>query len=267
MRITQRFLEEITDVINYLNKQVYPPPFNPVLAVSSALFLTLAAALSSKPLFSAVIISLSLLLLLISRSPIYTWVKVMFYISLWVIIVSAPLPFITPGEPITRLSLDLISLEMTSEGFDTAIRFVIRVISAAAIFTSFTTILGWKGMCEGLFGLKVPKEIIFIVNLLIIKIPILTRSLASMLLAREARIINKIKIQGLWNMLSTVVGELIIKSYERSLMIERAIRARSFKSNLLIDPPYKNKYRCCREDLFLIITTFIVFGLGLLMGF
>ena len=146
----------------------------------------------------------------------------------WAALASAPLPFITHGKSIASLSLGFIGLSISREGVDLMVTFILRVVSAAAIFTSFAQIMGWRRIIRGLEGLRMPRELGLILNLSIIHIPIFLRETLKMLSARESRIMRKIRFRDIWGVLSMVVGDLILRIYERAWRINNAIEARSF---------------------------------------
>jgi len=233
---TSKFLESIAETINSLNKEVNPSFFNPTIAMLSALILTGTAAFSYNLKLQFLIFSLSVLLVLLTRSPIYQWIKLLIFILIWAIIVSIPLLFITHGEPLVSFLLGPIKLRLSQEGFNVMIKFISRVVTSTAIFTSFITIMGWKNIINGLEGLKLPQELIFLINVFIINIPLFLKETSKMLFVREARIMRKSSFKELWIVLATVVGDILLRSYEHAWRLEKAIKARNFNSKFLKKP-------------------------------
>jgi len=225
--LTARFLEILAATVDSLNIGLNPT-FNPTIVVVSALILTGTVAFSKGFTLPVLILVVSVVLILLTRSPIRTWCKIPLLISVWATMVSVPLPFITSGQVITHMSLGWIKLEFTREGLDMMVTFVSRVAAAGAIFTSFAFIMGWRGIVRGLEGLRIPRELGLLLNLSIIHIPLFLREAAKMLSARESRIVRKIRLKEVWGVLSTVVGDLLLRSYERTWTLEKAIRARTF---------------------------------------
>lgn len=203
---------------------------NPSVALVSALILTGAVAFSRNFEFPVAMMILSLVLVILTRTPIRPWIRITLLILAWVTFVSVPLPFITPGESVINLSLSSIELRVTREGLYVMMAFISRTVSAASIFTSFSLMMGWRGIIRGLEGIRVPREITLLLNLSIIHIPLTLREASKMLSARDARIMKEIGLKDLWTMLATVVGDLLLRSYERAWRLEKAIRARSFES-------------------------------------
>jgi energy-coupling factor transporter transmembrane protein EcfT len=82
-----------------------------------------------------------------------------------------------------------------------------------------------------LSAVKAPKEIVRALSSTLVFIPILTKDACRMLAAREARIIKK-NVSLSWKILSTVVGDLILRGFERAERIDRAVSARTFGDNI-----------------------------------
>jgi len=103
--LTNRFLEGLTETVDSLNSAANPTFFNPTIAVLSALIFTGAASFSYDFRLPTLIFFMSVALILISRSSTRMWFRVIIFISVWADVVSAPIPFITPGDPLAGLSL------------------------------------------------------------------------------------------------------------------------------------------------------------------
>jgi len=127
-----------------------------------------------------------------------------------------------------HIALGYIELSVSREGLNTMLGFVLRVVSSAAMFTSLAFVLGWRRIVMGLEGLRMPRELGSLLNLSVIHIPLFLRETIKMLSARESRIMRRITFKKVWEVLSTVVADLIIRSYERAWIVEKAIKARTF---------------------------------------
>jgi energy-coupling factor transporter transmembrane protein EcfT len=227
--LTFRFLENLTEAFRQLNNVPSNLPFNPALSALSALILTGAAALSYDLKIPIMILFISMVLIsVLNHSFLSPWIKTMLFALTWASIVSAPLPFITAGEVLVELPIWLTTLKVSFEGICLAASLITRVTASVAIFTAFIMVMGWRGIIAGFEELRMPKELSFMLNLSIISIPIFLRETLNMLLAREARIMRKIKIRNVWRMLATVIGELMLRGYERAWRLDKSIRARSF---------------------------------------
>ena len=264
-KLTQRFLEGLAETINTLNREVVNPPFNPTITVLSALIFTSLAAFALDFKIPLLILTISIVLMVLTQAPIYSWIRIILFIFFWATIVSIPLPFITPGKPLIELSIPLTTLKISFEGLDLMINFIARVVSAAAIFTTFILMLGWRKTVEGLEGLKIPREIVLFLMLSIIHIPLFLREISKMLSAREARIVKKVKFKQIWGILATVIGDLLLKSHEHAWRLEKAIEARSLVS---LNFPWKNsvKMKVGGKDLvllLLLVICILIFFVGL----
>ena len=228
--LTERFLRSLAEAMDSLNIEPTSTSLNPTIAVLSVLGLTVSAAFSYGFILPVLILAVSVALILLTRSPVRKWIKILLFASVWAAIVSGPLPFITPGEPIAASSLGLIELEISREGLNTMITFISRVVAATAVFTSLAFAMGWRRIVTGLEGLRIPPQLGLLLNLSIIHIPLFLRETVKMLSARESRIMRKTRVREVWGVLSTVVGDLLLRSYEHAWRLEKAIKARSFKS-------------------------------------
>ena len=255
------FLEDLTETINTLNYEPNSKFFNSSIAMFSALILTGLASFSFNPKLQLLILALSFILMFLAYSRLYSWLKIILITTLWATIVSIPLIFTTPGNLI-NMSLGLLELKISLDGVYLMTTFTIRIVAAGALFTAFIFILGWRRTMEGLKGLKIPNGIISLLFLSIIYIPSIIREIARMLSAREARILRRAKLREIWYVLASIVGDLILRSYERAWKLEKAIKARSFTSN----PPTigKSKMEVWINDLTLLILTFCILTLGFL---
>jgi len=176
--------------------------------------------------------------------------------------VSLPLPFITLGQPVARLSLGFMEVGVSREGLNAMATFISRVVASAAIFTSFVFAMGWERIVSGLEGLRMPRELVLLLRLGAIHIPLFLREASEILLAREARIMRKAGFRDLWTVLTTVVGDLLLRSYEHAWRLEKAIKARSFSvKGPFWTPP---SHTVGIKDLSLISVTLCILALGVL---
>ena len=259
----QRFLKGLAEIFDSLNIEREFPFSNPTIAIVSALILTTVAAFSYDFRLSVSILILSFMLITFTRSPIISFAKIMLFVFLWTTFVSIPTLFITHGETLVHFSLNSFKLQISFEGLYTMITFIARVVSAAAIFTSLTLLIGWRKIIRGLEGLRVPKEITLLLNLSIIHMPFLLREASKMLSAREARIVKNAGLKDSWLMLATVVGDLFIRSYERALGLERAIRARSLVSTEIVR---KRQMAAVKVNDLLLLSLSILFLISNVLG-
>lgn len=229
--LTHRFLKGLVESMEALNREANPVVFNPTVALVSALILTGVAAFSHTLKLPLLIFFLSLILISLTHSPKVPWIKLQLFTLLWTIIIAIPLLFTTIGEPLVSLSLGFVFLSISGEGLNTMMTFVARVLAATAIFTSITSIISWRGVIRGLEGLKSPRDVIFLLNTSIVYIPLFLREVLRMISAREGRLLVKPSLKGMWKLMATVVGDLILRGYERAWRLDKAIKARDLNAD------------------------------------
>lgn len=256
MKLTKHFLEGLAETIEALNRQPNQTFFNPVMAVFSVLILTGIAAFSLEVKLPLTILVLSVILIFLTHSSFCSWARVLGFVVGWALIVSIPVLFITPGKILASLPLHFVELKVSLEGLNAMIAFAFRVVASAAIFTTFTLMLGWRGVMKGLEDLKIPREIAFSLTLSIIHIPLFLRELTKMLSAREARIVKNMGVKELWGTLATVIGDLLIKSHEHMWRLEKAMKARNLTQAGILWKNSKTKLKT--QDLLLLLTTSIL---------
>lgn len=219
----------MAETIDSLNTEARVP-LNRPLVTASALILTSAVAFSHDFEFPLLILLLSIGIMILTNTPFRPWMRIITLTLAWVILVSIPLPFITPGEPVMSFTFNSMVLNITEEGLHIMIIFILRIVSASSIFTAFVLIIGWRGIIRGLEFFRIPRELTLLLKLSVIHIPLTIREAAKMISARDARIMKGIGVKKLWITLASVVGELFLRSYERAWRVDKAIKARSFES-------------------------------------
>ncbi|MEM2123574.1 MAG: energy-coupling factor transporter transmembrane component T [Candidatus Bathyarchaeia archaeon] len=225
-RLTSRFLEGLAESMDSLSCGADSISLNPAMALASALILTWTVAFSHTLKLPLIVFSLSLFLVLSTGSNRISWIRLQLFTILWAIIIAAPLPFIEAGEPVAEVALGSTVLNISIEGLNRMMTFVARVSAATAIFTAVTSMIGWRGIIDGLERLKTPRDVIFLLNIFIINIPLFLRKTLNMLSAREARLVARPKPRDIWRLTCTVVGEVILRGYEHAWRLEKAIKAR-----------------------------------------
>ena len=168
-----------------------------------------------------------LILIKVLRLNVRSIIKPVLFVSFMTAIIVAPLPFITSTNNGDYLQLIPLWIKVSKVGVLKAMNLLLKTTSATLIFTTLISYLGWRGLLEGLRGLKVPWELTFATGLHIKYIFVMVRCVNSMITAREAKVFNKGKL-GIWKVLASIVGDLMLKGYERGYILEKAINARTF---------------------------------------
>lgn len=219
--LTKRFLNEVGEALAFFNTGT-GNTFNPVIFLVSTLTLTVLASFNSKIPVSLLIILFSLIFVIVfNPSSLKLWLKVLLFTLTWTLLVSLPLIVSHWVNQFQWFSAGghLSSTELTS--------FLLKPTSASAVFTSMLLAGGGGSFIMGLNEVKAPKEIVRSLSSTLVFIPILTKDACRMLAAREARIVKE-SVSLSWKILSTVVGDLILRGFERAEKVDRAISARTF---------------------------------------
>lgn len=258
--LTHRFLENLARTVDLLDGGVKKTDLNPTITVFSAFTLTMVATLSPDFRLQTLIFFIGVGMILLTHSRICEWAKVTFLVALWATIVTAPAAVIMGGETVAKLSVGLIELKISREGIDAVAKLVSRVLASTAVLTSFTMVMGWKEIILGLEGLKVPKEVTSLLKISITNMPLVLRDVSRMLSAREARVMRDIKLRELWMILSTVVGDILVRGFERAWRLEKSVEARSFAVS-----PKKHEFGVVtKKDLALLLFTITVLAFWIL---
>lgn len=104
--------------------------------------------------------------------------------------------------------------------------YVLRAISATSFLLTATTVLGWEKLSEFMRKSKLPDAALLLM-MHVKMISVLLRDTSKILLGREARLIGDAGVRSLQTY-ATVVGDLIIRSSERSRRAFLAMEARMF---------------------------------------
>lgn len=225
--LTQTFLNEVGETLNFLNIET-KYYFNPTIFLFTTLTLTVLSSFNSRIFISFYMMTLSLIILLyFNSSGIKIWIKITALVLFWTLFISIPLILSSPK--IFSLFSSKNEIFYQQEGI---LSFILKPVTASATFTSFLLSGGGNNFIRGLESIKVPKEIVKPLSATILFIPMFTNYACRMLSAREARIVSTdVKIK--WKMLSTVVGDMLLKGLEKVQTLERAIKARSFSKNYI----------------------------------
>ncbi len=260
--LTRRFLNELAEIFDSINIEGKRDFLDPTLAAVSSIILTGMAAFTSDIKLLGVIFVVGGILVLSSHSSFRIWIKIVTLITAYTLSVSIPAVFLIPGRIIADISFSPVTLRVSYEGVMETLIFTLRAAASASIFTAFTLVLGWRRLMDGLRRLRIPKEIIQLLIFSIIYIPLFLKEALKMLSAREARIMRRIKLRDTWKVLATVIGDLMLRSYEVSWRLEKAVRARTFTSEQTI----QEGFRFRPPDLLLLLTALSLLTLKISAG-
>lgn len=227
--LVSSFLNGIADAIEALSRDYNPSFFNPSLGILVAVLTTGIVSFSSCITVPLTALALSALLVAVLSRRFTEWARPVLFALFIATFVSAPLPCITPGDPLITLSLGRASVQITLSGVRDAALLILRTVGAAAMFTAIVMHLGWQGLVRGLRGLRIPRELALMVGFFVKYAPMFLRDACRMIAAREARLISRRRYYiAAWVGLTSVIGEIVLRSYWRASMVSMAMKARSF---------------------------------------
>ena len=138
------------------------------------------------------------------------------------------------------------------------VAFILRVSVSTLALVGTVSYLGWMNIVRALIILRMPSFLTRSLMFFLLYIPIMARETVKMLAAREVRLIKSSRSEA-WRILSTVVGDLILRSIERSQRLNMAIEARGF--SMRYDLTYA--FALNKRDyltLMVILTPFIIYA-------
>ncbi len=254
--LTEIFLSEVAGTLEVFSKEQYPPLFNPSLAVACSLVLACSVSFSKELLTPLTAVIISVVLLVAFKGDVSLWLRPVLFTLFVASLVSVPLLFIREGKPLAEVRLGSFSLYVTAPGLEEAALLVLRTVSAAAIFSAVLVHIGWRGVIDGLRGLRVPQELILMTGFVMKYVPVFLRDVCRTLAAREARILKKPSYLESWGLLSTVVGDIIVKGYWRAFRVEMALKARGFEGHFSASNSTPQKVGI--NDIALLVATVVV---------
>jgi cobalt/nickel transport system permease protein len=158
----------------------------------------------------------------------------------WIVLpfalVSLPLVFTRPGEPIFATDLGPFGLTATREGLRDATSIVIKswLSVQVALLMAYTT--PFPDLIDGLRSLRLPAILVSIVSFMYRYLAVIGEEAGRMRRARDSRSASEGGRGGsmAWRarVTGSMVGTLFVRSYERSERIYAAMLARGFEGSL-----------------------------------
>ncbi|RLE71499.1 MAG: hypothetical protein DRJ37_04835 [Thermoprotei archaeon] len=244
-RLTRAVLEEIAEILDILNSENSSPVFNPSVAVLSALILAFTASFSQKTLVPLFLILASVAMAFFLEIDLKLWIKPVVLTFLATVVISAPLILLPENAFLFKPEISRI---------EEALFLILRATAASAIFTILIIHIGWTKLLEGLRGLCLPEEFVFLIGFSIKYIPVFLRDTCKLVAAKEARMLKGLKYKTAWRSMAAVAGEILLRSYEKSLKLHLALNARMF----YIFPSTPLKHSINTYDVVLLICTALI---------
>ncbi len=146
------------------------------------------------------------------------------------VIVIIPWLFITPGIPLFIYSIGPWIISISIEGLHRTAIFTMRIWTCLAALSLLTLSTRFSVLLHGMQRLQVPSLFIALTALTYRYIFLFSDEAYRMGLAREARTVKKERIVRLrtWRTISSMIGTLFIRAYERGEKVYQTMLARGF---------------------------------------
>lgn len=171
-------------------------------------------------------------------------------------VIVLPLPFITPGYALLTIPVGPWLLWVTFEGLYRAVFFTVRVWVCVAALSLLTLSTRFAALLHGMQRLHFPRLFIQLTAITYRFIFVFTDEAYQMGLAREARTVRKERLvrSRTWRTLSSMIGTLFIRAYERGEKVYQAMLARGYTGEFQL----VSRLHCGAKDW--------GFGIGLMLA-
>lgn len=212
------------------------------LACFMAFILT---AVASKTFTSLTILFLSAVSLsLLSDIPLKTFfLRGTVFVPAFTAVIVLPLPFITPGAPLTEFRFLTLSIYVTWEGIRKAIFLILRVWVCVSSLTLLILTTKFTEIVQAMERFKFPKVFVVMTTVTYRFIFLFIDEAYRLALARETRLIRSEGFIGTLKSLARIVSTLFIRAYERGERVYLAMLARGYMGELKSMPDMQFKVR------------------------
>ncbi|MEM3833546.1 MAG: cobalt ECF transporter T component CbiQ [Thermoprotei archaeon] len=252
----------LRDILNTLEYSVLSEKFTNINGVlqnidpriklySLALCILTAISVNSIILLGIIFVIITILTIT-SKIPLKLFFLRTAFIPLFSIIIVLPLPFITSGSKLIIISYDKFFVSITWEGLYKAIQFIVRVwISVASLsLLIFTT--KFSKLVYLMKNIKVPIIFTSIIIITYRFIFFFINETYRMILAKEARTVNKESRLQIMKTIAQIISTLFIRAYEKNEKVYLAMIARGYTGEIKLTDNAKINYK---DWAFLIISS------------
>lgn len=192
------------------------------------------------PSKTKVLAALSLVVLFVSTPPALTGFFAFYYILMFSLVLASKVPLNVVLRRFLVVSpfilLASTSLLIAGDFSPQAIKFYAIVLSKSVLSVSVLILLTatteFRQLLKGLKWLGTPKPIVMTLSFLYRYLFLLSDEIMRIKRARKARTINESKLSSILQA-GTIVGELFIRSYERSERVYSAMVSRGFTGDFV----------------------------------
>jgi cobalt/nickel transport system permease protein len=225
-----RALGESFRIERFVNRKGLLQRVDPRIKLLSFAGLIVVAVLLQTLLQFLILLLLLAGLAVASRLPLGAFFRRQAMIVGFAAVIVLPLPFITPGYALLSIPLGPWRLWVTFEGVYRASLFAARVWVCVAALTLLTLSTRFAALLNGMQRLHFPRLFIELTAVTYRFLFVFTDEAYRMGLAREARTVRKEGVvrSRTWRTLSSMIGTLFIRAYERGEKVYQAMLARGY---------------------------------------
>ncbi|MFX1576522.1 MAG: cobalt ECF transporter T component CbiQ [Promethearchaeota archaeon] len=178
----------------------------------------------------AILLIFLTLLSIASRIPLRAFFGRQLMVVFFSLVIVIPLPFIIPGTPLLVFPLGPWLISVSLEGLYRAAIFGMRIWVCVAALSLLTLSTRFPVLLHGMQRLRLPSLFISLTALTYRYIFLFSDEAYRMGLAREARMVKKERIARprTWRIISSMIGTLFIRAYERGEKVYQTMLARGF---------------------------------------
>ena len=206
--IVEPVVESIREVSTALGASsgVSPPAPHVLLIMLFIGLVVLSTTYSLVVIITSLVSSLVLLVAYTLRARSWWVLRVLLYTAIIALAISAP----------------LVLMGRIGDVFV----FVLRVVAASSLSLAVVVVSGWRSILRGLEKLGVPRLVVDSLELTVYFVPIFSREILNILVARRARHVDNPGFLDNLRLGSTIVGELLARVFRRLELVVLAYSAR-----------------------------------------
>ncbi|MFN8498103.1 MAG: cobalt ECF transporter T component CbiQ [Anaerolineae bacterium] len=236
--VVERTLSGLTDSIeqSLFAEEIARQPgalqvVDPRVKIIGFLAILLAVAFARNLWVLLCLYAFALLLAWVSRVPLARFVKrVWLALPFFTGLVALPVifSFITPGIPLVVLSTSPY-IAITEQGVRAAAFLILRVGTSVSFAVLLVLVTPWATLLRALSVLKVPAVFLLVLGMTYRYIYLLLRTASDMFLARQSRVVGRMKSTDQRRVVTQTMGNLLGKSYDMSQDVYLAMLSRGYR--------------------------------------
>ncbi len=214
---------------------------DPRVRVVGLLLLVLAVTLSRRISVVLALFAAAVIIALLSKVALATLVtRVWLVVLAFTGVIALPALFLTPGEPIARLSGGV--LHITAQGAATVLLLIARVETAVTLTTVLVLTTPWMQVLKSLRSFHVPEEVVMMLAMTHRYVFLLGETAGQMFESRESRTVGVLDRATQRHMASRTAGVLLSKSVELSSEVYLAMQSRGFRGDARILSEFRMRW-------------------------